>query len=566
VQTVCLDKTGTLTRNRMTVTRIFSGMRRIDVRDGRFTEGKVRVNALDLEELRQLLCVCVLCNESKINGASPDCVLRGSPTENALIHAAMRAGINVVELRRSYPMLSVDHRAENRLFMTSLHRSSDPGHRLYAVKGSPQEVLAQCMWHMNKGERAPLTELERLKIEVENDRMAGEALRVLGVASAILEDGKGKADCEKWTWLGLVGMEDPIREGAGDLIEVYHRAGIDTVMITGDQSPTAFTVGNRLNLSRGENLEILDSSALTAVQPEVLQALAQKVHVYSRVSPSNKLQIVQALQRVGRVVAMTGDGINDGPALKAADIGIAMGEGGTDVAREVADVVLEQDDLETLIVAVRDGRATYDNIRKSVHFFLSTNFTEIMVMFASMAAGIGFPLNVMQLLWINIISDIFPGLALSMEAPEPDILDRPPRDPHRPLLSAGDYKRMTLESATISAGALGAYAYGLLRYGMGARAGSLAFHSLTVGQLLHALSCRSEKRGLLERNAPPSNPYLTTALAGSLGLQALTVLVPGLRSLLGLTPIGLLDAAVTGAGALLALFVNEATKGKKVEP
>jgi Ca2+-transporting ATPase len=356
-------------------------------------------------------------------------------------------------------------------------------------------------------------------------------------------------------------MEDPIRLGAEDLLQTYHKAGIKPIMITGDQSQTASAVAERLKLNRTDPLEILDSNTLTAVDPEVLQALAAKVHVFSRVSPSNKLQIVQALQRAGRVVAMTGDGINDGPALKAADIGIAMGKSGTDVARDVADVVLENDDLETLIAAVRDGRVAYDNIRKSVRFFLSTNFTEIMVMFGSVAAGVGFPLNVMQLLWINIMSDIFPGLALSMEAPEPDILDRPPRDPSRPLLSAGDYRRMGLESATISAGALGAYAFGLLRYGMGPRAGSLAFHALTVGQLLHALSCRSERRGVFQDQGLHPNPYVSLAVGGSLALQALTAFVPGLRTFLGLAPLGLADLAVVGGSALLSLFTNEATKG-----
>jgi Ca2+-transporting ATPase len=335
-------------------------------------------------------------------------------------------------------------------------------------------------------------------------------------------------------------------------------------MITGDQSPTAYTVATKLNLSGKEPLEILDSSEIRSIPPELFEALARKAHVYSRVSPSNKLQIVQALQKAGQVVAMTGDGINDGPALKAADIGIAMGRSGTDVAREVADIVLEHDDLETLIIAVRDGRTTYNNIRKSVHFFLSTNLTEIIVMFTALSAGIGFPLNVMQLLWINILSDIFPGLALSMEAPEPDILEQPPRDPKEPILSPRDFKRMAFESAVISAGALGAYAFGLARYGIGAGASTLAFHSLTTGQILHALSCRSERHGIFDAVQPPANKYLALAVGGSLLLQALTVLLPGLRRFLGLTPLSAFDIAAIGSTALIPLFINESTKKREV--
>jgi Ca2+-transporting ATPase len=291
-----------------------------------------------------------------------------------------------------------------------------------------------------------------------------------------------------------------------------------------------------------------------------LQALAQHAHVYARVSPAHKLKIVQVLQAAGKTVAMTGDGINDGPALKAADIGIAMGRTGTDVARDVADIVLEDDQLEILAAALSDGRTIHDNIRKTVHFLLATNVSEIMLMFAAMAAGVGFPLNVMQLLWINLISDIFPGLALSLEAPEPDILTRAPRDADAPILNGSDLRSMIRESATITGGALAAYGYGLLRYGAGPIAGTLAFESLAVGQLLHAMSCRSETRR--SRGSPPlaHNPHLFLAVGGSLGLQALTLLVPPLRSFLGLGRIGLPDLAVIAGSAVLPFLINQAAK------
>jgi Ca2+-transporting ATPase len=358
-------------------------------------------------------------------------------------------------------------------------------------------------------------------------------------------------------WYGIVAMIDPIRDGAREMIAAFHRAGINTVMITGDQSPTAYAVGTALNISGDRPLEILDSSELTAVRGKVLDAVARQVDVYSRVSPAHKLKIVRAVQSDGRVVGMTGDGINDGPALKAANIGIAMGRSGTDIAREVADVVLEEDNLETLIKAVRDGRATYTNIRKSVNFFLATNFSEVMVMSAAVLLGIGFPLNVMQLLWINIISDIFPGLALSMEAPEPDILERPPRPAGAPLFDARDYRRMTREALVMSAATLAAYGFGLARYGPGARAGALAFQSLTTGQLLHALNCR--RSGDDRRRLPP-NRYLDVALGGSLAMQAMTLVLPPLRRLLGIGTVGLVDLAVIAAASLVPLGLNRFTR------
>ncbi|MFI5355338.1 MAG: cation-translocating P-type ATPase, partial [Desulfobaccales bacterium] len=491
-----------------------------------------------------------------------DYVLRGTPTEGALVHLAILMGLDVTSLRRRYPLLRVNYRSENRLFMGTLH-DDPPAGKLFGLKGNPLEVLGLCSWHLQDGLKLPLTEEDRQLIEAENEEMAGQALRVLGVACSRGPDESIFDDPDQLVWLGLVGMADPIREGVGEAIRAFHRAGIDTVMVTGDQSPTAYAIGRELALSRSDPLEILDATHLAEIEPEMLRALVKRAQVFARVSPAHKLQIVQALQDAGKVVAMTGDGINDGPALKAADVGIAMGRTGTDIAREVADVVLEKDNLDTLIIAIRDGRTIYLNIRKSVHFFLATNLSEIMLTFTAIAVGLGSPLTAAQLLWINLISDIFPGLALAMEAPEPDILERPPRDPHRPIFTSADFKRMAFESGAITAGAMGAYGYGLVRSGMGS-AMTLGFHSLTTGQLLHAISCRSETHTIFSRGKLPPNPYLTMALGGSLFMQFLTMVVPGLRSLLGLAPVGLLDGLVISASALLPLLVNEATKAPPV--
>lgn len=563
VRTVCLDKTGTITLNRMTVTRIFADGRRLQVQDGHIADEDGPVEARVDPVLEPLLIVCLLCNESRLNTTGGDgrVQLNGSATENALLRLAIDAGLNVDHLQHTHRFQRIRHRSERRLYMSTEHRLPDNS-RFLGLKGSPPEVLSMCRWQMRAGEIVPLGEADRRGIEIENESMADSALRVLGFAFAHTAADRRKSE-ENLVWLGLVGMADPIRPGVADLIRRFHAAGVETIMITGDQSTTAFAIARQIDLSGDRPLDILDSTQLQALSPEAIRALAKRVKVYARVSPADKLKIVQALQAAGKTVAMTGDGINDGPALKAADIGIAMGEGGTDVAREVADIVLEDDNLETLITAVEDGRATYRNIRKSVRFFLSTNLSEIMVMFAAMATGLGFPLNVMQLLWINILSDIFPGIALSLEEPEPDVMQRAPRPAKAPLFTASDYRRMTLESAVISGASLGAYGWGLLRYGQGAQSTTLAFQSLTVAQLLHALSCRSEHAHLIGSPRLPKNRYLTAAVWGSLGLQLLTAYLPPLRRFLGLTPMGTLDKAIAGGSALAALVVNETTKTRQ---
>lgn len=563
IQTICFDKTGTITHNRMAVVRLFSGMREARLLNGSFRVNGAAIDPLRCEEIKSLIEASVLCNETEIEERRDgDYELRGTPTESALINMAFQAGIDVLHLRRQYPLLKVNYRSENRLFMGTLHDVTDGNReaRLIAIKGSPVEVLSMCECHIQDGAQRVLTEDDRARIELENDRMAADALRVLGVACLVVDSDEEFGITGSLVWLGLVGMADPVRPGVEGLIKAFHRAGIDTIMITGDQGPTAYAIGKELDLSRGAPLEIMDSTHLNSMSSGMLEALSDKVHVFARVTPAFKLQIVQALQSKGRVVAMTGDGINDGPALKAADIGIAMGEGGTDIAREVADVVLEEDNLETVIVAVRDGRTIYNNIRKSLRFLLATNFSEIIVMFLTVAAGLPSPMSAMQLLWINLLSDIFPGLALAMEQPEGDVLDRPPRSPDEPIVKPSDFKRLTFEASTLSLGAMSAYGYGIMRYGMGANAGTLAFQSLTMGQLLHALSCRSEAHSFLRGEKLPPNPYLTVALGGSFALQLLTVFVPGLRGLLGLTPIGLLDGAVIATTAALPLLINEGTK------
>jgi Ca2+-transporting ATPase len=351
VQVFCLDKTGTLTLNHMSVTAVSASGRNLRVRDGQFREDGRVVDVMATTELQRLLEAVSLCSETRLLEQDGSISLEGSPTENALVEMAMAAGLDVPALRRERPQVAVVQRAEGRPYMSTTHAVGDGG-RWIAVKGSPREVLVLCAHQLRSGRRSALQEPERSAILRANERMAGDALRVLGVAYGE-RTARGSTELRNLTWLGLVGMADPLRAGMPELMQVYHRAGIQTVMITGDQSATAFAIGK----------EVLDSSALEKLDPKLLAALVRKVNVFARVTPAHKLRVVQALQDAGYVVAMTGDGINDGPALKAADVGVAMGEAGTDVARSVADVVLEDDNLHTMAVAVGEGRTIYSNHR-----------------------------------------------------------------------------------------------------------------------------------------------------------------------------------------------------------
>jgi Ca2+-transporting ATPase len=357
----------------------------------------------------------------------------------------------------------------------------------------------------------------------------------------------------------MVGMADPVRPGVDALIADFHRAGIGTVIITGDQSPTAFAIGKELNLSRGEQLEIVDSTHLADMPPDVLRALCERVHVFSRVSPAHKLQIVQSLQRAGRVVAMTGDGINDGPALKAADIGIAMGQG-AEVAREVAGVVLLDDNIETMLPCIVEGRTVYDDIRKAVHFITATNMSEILVMLGGVTFAGGQLLNPRQLLWINLLTDVFPELALAVEPPEEGVLSRAPRDPAAPIVSRQDYVRLGLQSSVMTAATLASYAAGVARYGPGAQSSTMAFLTLTAVQLLHTLSARSETHTIFDRDMLPANGYVPLAIATGFGVELVSSFVPWLRTLLGTAPVGPADVAICGGLAVSSLCANELAK------
>jgi Ca2+-transporting ATPase len=558
VQVICLDKTGTLTMNEMKVVELRTPRHIITIVDGQAYRDNHPVNLDGLGDIGQMMRIVSLCSEVAVTGAPGNYQMEGSPTEGALIEVALASGINVNGLRAQLSTAKTIHRAENRPFMITLHRE---GERYFlAVKGSPAEVLAMCRHRQADGETEVLDDQRRSEVIEQNEEMAGKALRVLGVAyghaDTLIEDGVVPDDL---TWVGLTGMEDTLRPGVAELMDQFHEAGIETVMITGDQSATAFSVGQRLRLNGNKPLEIVDSSSLEKLDPEILKSIVKDTTVFARVSPAHKVRIVQALQASGRVVAMTGDGINDGPALKAADVGVAMGKMGSDVARSVADVVLEDDNIRTMITAVQQGRTIYGNIRKSLRFLVSSNLGEVEVMLLGTALGMGEVLSPVQLLWINLVTDIFPAMALSMEPPEADVLKQPPRDPDRPILDRADFLAMLRESLVMTAGTLGVYGYSVARYGIGPQASTNVFMTLTGTQFLHSIVCRSERSTLFD-GGRPANPYLTAAMVGSFGIQVLAAAYPPLRSLLRLTPIGPADLAAIAVGAVVPMLVNESIK------
>jgi Ca2+-transporting ATPase len=554
VQAVCVDKTGTVTVNRMTVTAVQAGLDSYDVRAGVFVGRAGETGAFGHADLQWLLRLGVLCSEVNIEQQNGVVVLEGSPTESAIVQLAFDAGLDVRAVRTNHARVSIQARSETRSYMMTQHVTASGG--LRAVKGRPSEVLALCGSYLKGGERFPLGDAERAHIENDNEHMAGRALRMLGVA---FTDRDGEL-AGNLVWVGLVGMHDPPREGVGDVIARFRRAGIRTIMITGDQSATAHAVGKQIGLSSNGHLEIVDSTRLDQVGPEVLSALAQRADVFSRVSPAHKLQIVQALQRAGLVVAMTGDGVNDSPALKAADIGIAMGGGGTTAAREVADVVLEDDELQTLVTAIEQGRTIYDDLRKAVRFILSTNLGEILYTFTCVAAGLGEPLSPMQLLWINLLTDVLPELALAVQPPEADVLDRQPRDPARPMFTRTDLARIGVEGGVITAGALGAYLWSRARSGGGAHANSVGFTALTLAQLMHAWSARSEVHTIFDREQIARNRWLPLAVGGTMLLQVAANLTPPLRTLLGTIRLSAGDWATVAVAAIVPFIANETIK------
>ena len=528
---ICSDKTGTLTQNRMTVTELASARGR-ERPDGSFA--------------RQLLACAALCNDTVLRRDGKRSVLLGEPTEKALVAAALSLGLFKDELERKYPRIREIPFDSTAKRMTTVHRLPEGTVRI--VKGAPDILAGLCGRVWQGGRAEAMSESTRRRILRENEDMAKEGLRVIAVGA----EREGAAE-RGLAFVGLVGMMDPPRPEVREAVHTCKSAGIRPVMITGDHPATAAAIARQLGiLDAGQNgggrdgkqglvlkaaslslagksaaSAVLTGQQLEAMSQEALVRTAPAVSVYARVSPEHKVRIVKALQTAGQVVAMTGDGVNDAPALKAADIGCAMGRGGTDVAKNSADMILTDDNFATIVAAVKEGRVIYDNIRKSIHFLLSSNIGEILTIFTAIVLGHASPLLPVQLLWMNLVTDSLPAIALGAEDADEAIMERPPIAREKGIFSDGLAVQMLIEGVAIGALALNAYLIGARFYGL-AMARTMTFSVLSLSQLFHVFNVRSERS--LFHIGWFSNRRLTASFLICLALQVGVVCIPSLAA------------------------------------
>jgi Ca2+-transporting ATPase len=548
VDTVCFDKTGTLTQNRMSVASLTVGLELIETDEDRAP--------LPLPE--SWLRVAVLCNSIEAGEGPSAGAWQGSSTELALLAFAQRMGADADGLRRSHPPLAVRHRSEHHPYMVTLHESRERG-LLVAVKGRPDEVLSRCDTWYDGRRTVPLKPSQRRRLLQLNDRMAQRGERVLALAFR-QHPGRDFGETAGLSWLGLVGLTDPLRQGLPQMVGRFKAAGIRPLMITGDQLGTAQAVATRIGLDGGQPLA---DAARLPESAAAIADLAERSSGFARTSPAMKLEIVRALQQRGHVVAMTGDGINDGPALKTADVGVAMGVTGTSFAHAMSDLVLRDDHPAAMLQAIEEGRTAFVNIKKSVRYLVSTNLSELATTTVAVAAGLPDPFDPLALLWTNIATDVWPAIALGLDPAEPGIMERPPVSLRGGLLDRREWAAMATDTGVMTLATLASFGYGLSRYGAGPKARTMAFMTLTSSQLLFAFSMRSA-RPILRSTLDP-NPALRRAVVWSLAAQAGTVLLPFARRLLRTTPIGLADTMVVAATALAPLAAREWLKARAVD-
>jgi len=536
VTVICADKTGTLTRNEMRLERLEVPGGSVDPRTVRADPDRVLEDPTTL-----LLAAGVLNSEVELvprRGRAPG--LAGSSTERALVEAGRRAGLDPERLFREFPRLRLWERREDVLYVMSHHEG--PTGRLALVKGAPGQVLDLC----------DIDPQERARLEAQNSALAGEGLRVLAFAWKRLDDGGGTEPTDGFGFLGFAGLRDPLREGAAETIADARDAGIRTVILTGDQPRTAEAIARELGVGGGTLL----AKDMEELDPAELQRRLDRTAVLARVTPEDKLEVVRLLQRRGQIVAMAGDGINDAPALKVADVGIAVGANATDLARQVSDLVMSGEDLRSILVAVGEGRIVQDDIRRSLRFLGATNLSEMALVVGASIAGAPSPLSALHLLWINLLTDTLPALALALEPGDPEVLDRKPARPDEPLVGGPELRRLLRDGGILAAAGAAAMIVG---------GRPLVFAALPAAQLGYAVACRAPRH---ERGARSSAEGLEARaeadlrfagmVGGAIGLHLVAMTVPVARRFLGLPRPSPLMLGSFAAGSLLPWILRGA--------
>jgi Ca2+-transporting ATPase len=554
---ICADKTGTLTKGEMTVRRVYVNGRIAEVSgagyeaagDYCYAEG-VACDPKEDEHLSLLLRIGALSNNAHYDG---DRIL-GDPTEGALIVAAAKAGMALSDLQAQYPRIGEIPFSSERKRMATIHNPANPGAVAY-VKGAPEIVLTRCTHVFEEGRAQALTDGKRREILQVNEQMAGDALRVLGLAYRELPDGMQDFTEDtveqNLTFVGLQGMIDPPRQEVIDALKLTKKAGLTNVMITGDHRLTAAAIAKEIGLID----EVTDDVVMTGAQldelsDEAFEKVVDKIRVYARVSPMHKFKIVEGWKKRGEIVAMTGDGVNDAPALKRADIGVAMGITGTDVSKEASAMVLADDNYATLVRAVEGGRVIFDNLRKYIRFLIASNFDELILIGGWTLAGFPLPMLPIQILWINLVTDGAPAIALSMDPPEKGIMDRPPRNPRAGVFD-GMVGFITLSAFSQLFGSTLCFAYGMGLLGQGklgifptvmepnyGQAVTMTFIQAALHELFVIWNCRSETRSLWRmgrRNF--NNTFLVVGTLGSIALSISLMFFETTREWFGLVPL-----------------------------
>ena len=572
---ICTDKTGTLTRNEMTVCALQVGGRRVEVSGagyapaGEFSVQGQRVDPGADDGLNLALRIGMLCNDAKIDRNDGGVTILGDPTEAALIVAATKGALDRAALEREYPRIAEIPFTSESKRMATVHRTAQ-GKTVAYVKGSPGTLLEASGFQLGTVGISPLTPEHRQNWEESNRAMAGSALRVLGLAYRDLPQDYHEEDLGRdLVFVGQVGMIDPLRIEARNTIAICREAGIRTVMITGDQSATASEIARQLGIDRdadGHPLRTVHARELASLDAAGWQAMVRDTAVFARASPRHKLQIVEALQLQGHVVAMTGDGVNDAPALKKADIGVAMGIKGTEVAKEAAAMVITDDNFATIVGAVEQGRIIVHNILRFIHYLFSTNFAEIVTVFAAIMFGWPLPLGALQILWINIVTDIFPAMALALEPSGADVMKRAPRDPNEPLITRRFVGLILWQGLLLAGVTLLAFYIGMRWYGtegVGLRhAVTIAFMTLTFTNVLHAFNARSQTRSAFTDRLF-TNGWLWGAVLIGVLLQISAVYVPFLQVVLHTVPLTAADWGVVAACSLSPIAVVELVKAMR---